>query len=152
MLMMIGIRLLIRRIILRRKILEFNLFKRFSTTINNSDIKLLSWVYIPQILTNVGASFRNTGEILELAGCDFLTISPALLDELQKTEGEVPKKLEANQPRDPTIQKVSFIDNEADFRYVPYILVLISGSTLMRIKWLWRNFLKESGMNLIERY
>ena len=123
--MMIGIRLLIRRIILRRKILEFNLFKRFSTTINNSDIKLSSWVYILQILANVGASFRNTGEILELAGCDFLTISPALLDELQKTEGEVPKKLDTNQPRDPTIKKVSFIDNEADFRYVPFILVLI---------------------------
>ena len=65
----------------------------------------------------IGASFRNTGEILELAGCDFLTISPALLDELQKTEGEVPKKLDANKARDASIKKVSYIDNEADFRY-----------------------------------
>ena len=65
---------------------------------------------------NIGASFRNTGEILELAGCDYLTISPALLDELQKTEGQVPKKLDANQARDPSIKKVSYIDNEADFR------------------------------------
>jgi transaldolase len=63
-----------------------------------------------------GASFRNTGEILELAGCDYLTISPALLDELQKTEGKVPKKLDANQARDLSIKKVSYIDNEADFR------------------------------------
>ena len=31
----------------------------------------------------MGASFRNTGEILELAGCDLLTISPNLLDELR---------------------------------------------------------------------
>src|SRR5438045_245739 len=64
----------------------------------------------------VGASFRNTGEILELAGCDFLTISPALLDELQKTESPVQKKLDANQPRDESLKKVSYIDNEPDFR------------------------------------
>lgn len=37
----------------------------------------------------MGASFRNTGEVLALAGCDRLTISPALLDELSKQEGEL---------------------------------------------------------------
>jgi transaldolase len=72
---------------------------------------------IYSVLTFVGASFRSTGEILELAGCDFLTISPALLDELQKTEGTVPKKLDANKARDMKTKKVSFIDNEADFRF-----------------------------------
>ena len=41
----------------------------------------------------MGASFRNTGEIIELAGCDRLTISPALLKELSETEGEVERKL-----------------------------------------------------------
>lgn len=41
----------------------------------------------------MGASFRNTGEILELAGCDLLTISPVLLDELQKATGTVARKL-----------------------------------------------------------
>ena len=41
----------------------------------------------------MGASFRNTGEIIELAGCDLLTISPPLLNELQDTEGELPTKL-----------------------------------------------------------
>ncbi len=41
----------------------------------------------------MGASFRNVGEILELAGCDLLTISPALLEELQKTPGVVSRKL-----------------------------------------------------------
>ena len=42
----------------------------------------------------MGASFRNTGEILELAGCDRLTIGPALLEELSKTEGAVVRKLD----------------------------------------------------------
>jgi transaldolase len=45
----------------------------------------------------MGASFRNTGEILELAGCDLLTISPALLEELQETSGSVPRKLSPEQ-------------------------------------------------------
>lgn len=41
----------------------------------------------------MGASFRNTGEILALAGCDLLTISPQLLDELRSTQGPVPVQL-----------------------------------------------------------
>ncbi|WP_426357731.1 transaldolase [Pseudocolwellia sp. HL-MZ19] len=43
----------------------------------------------------MGASFRNTSEIIELAGCDLLTISPALLTELQNTEGKLQTKLDA---------------------------------------------------------
>jgi transaldolase len=42
----------------------------------------------------MGASFRNTGEIIELAGCDLLTISPALLAELDSTEGDLVRKLD----------------------------------------------------------
>ncbi len=42
----------------------------------------------------MGASFRNLAEITELAGCDLLTIAPALLSELQSTEGELPRKLD----------------------------------------------------------
>jgi transaldolase len=41
----------------------------------------------------MGASFRNIGEIRELAGCDLLTISPQLLAELESTEGDLPRKL-----------------------------------------------------------
>jgi transaldolase len=41
----------------------------------------------------MGASFRNAGEILELAGCDLLTISPALLGELKKSTAPVTRKL-----------------------------------------------------------
>jgi transaldolase len=43
----------------------------------------------------MGASFRNIGEITELAGCDLLTISPQLLAELEETEAELPRKLDA---------------------------------------------------------
>lgn len=42
----------------------------------------------------MGASFRNIGEITELAGCDLLTISPNLLAQLQETTGELPRKLD----------------------------------------------------------
>jgi transaldolase len=42
----------------------------------------------------MGASFRNVGEITELAGCDLLTIAPNLLAELEKTEGALPRKLD----------------------------------------------------------
>ena len=41
----------------------------------------------------MGASFRNTGQILELAGCDCLTISPELMEELAKSTDPVDRKL-----------------------------------------------------------
>ena len=44
----------------------------------------------------MGASFRNTSQILELAGCDLLTISPELLAELSGNTGAIAKKLDAN--------------------------------------------------------
>ena len=44
----------------------------------------------------MGASFRNIGEITALAGCDRLTIAPALLEELDSTEGELPQALKDN--------------------------------------------------------
>jgi len=66
----------------------------------------------------MGASFRNTGEIKSLAGVDFLTISPSLLDELQKSTVPVPKKLDAAAAAkaDP-IAKVTFVDDEPEFRW-----------------------------------
>ena len=42
----------------------------------------------------MGASFRNVDEILELAGCDLLTIAPKLLDQLRNTEGDLQRKLD----------------------------------------------------------
>ena len=46
----------------------------------------------------MGASFRNTAEIEALAGCDRLTISPQLLEELSKGEGELPRRLDPEHP------------------------------------------------------
>ncbi|KAF3978244.1 MAG: transaldolase [Methylococcales symbiont of Iophon sp. n. MRB-2018] len=55
----------------------------------------------------MGASFRNLGEITELAGSDLLTISPALLAELQATEGELPRKLDPVKAATMNIKKIS---------------------------------------------
>src|SRR6266850_1502128 len=51
----------------------------------------------------MGASFRNVGEILELAGCDLLTISPQLLGELQKSDASITRKLSPETARDAKI-------------------------------------------------
>ncbi|KAI0746785.1 transaldolase [Daedaleopsis nitida] len=66
----------------------------------------------------MGASFRNAGEIKALAGVDFLTIAPSLLEELKNDTADVPKKLDAakalsGQP----IPKVSYVDDEPGFRW-----------------------------------
>jgi transaldolase len=55
----------------------------------------------------MGASFRNIGEITELAGCDLLTISPNLLAELQSTVAELPRKLDASKTANLAIEKIS---------------------------------------------
>lgn len=52
----------------------------------------------------MGASFRNIGEICELAGCDLLTISPKLLKELQQTHGDLPRKLDPNKATNMAIE------------------------------------------------
>ena len=54
----------------------------------------------------MGASFRNIGEITELAGCDLLTIAPKLLEELDSTEAELPKKLDAAKAKAMDIEKI----------------------------------------------
>ncbi|KAI8460182.1 hypothetical protein BY996DRAFT_6409579 [Phakopsora pachyrhizi] len=66
----------------------------------------------------MGASFQNTGEIKELAGCDFLTISPALLDELHKSDQKVEQKLSVQKAQTgKKLPKVSYVDNEPEFRW-----------------------------------
>ncbi len=54
----------------------------------------------------MGASFRNTGEIIELAGCDLLTIAPKLLGELESTEGTLVRKLDPAKAKDLNIEKI----------------------------------------------
>jgi transaldolase len=54
----------------------------------------------------MGASFRNIGEITELAGCDLLTISPQLLGELESTQADLPRKLDPQAAKSMTIEKI----------------------------------------------
>jgi transaldolase len=54
----------------------------------------------------MGASFRNIGEIQELAGCDLLTIAPKLLEELKDTQGDLPRKLDPKNASSLQIEKI----------------------------------------------
>lgn len=64
----------------------------------------------------MGASFRNTGEILELAGCDLLTIGPEWLEELQNTQAPVERKLSPEAAKAADIERVAI--NEKTFRWL----------------------------------
>src|SRR5487761_1577233 len=55
----------------------------------------------------MGARFRNTGEIIELAGCDLLTISPTLLAELDASHDELPRKLDPAKAKGMQIEKIA---------------------------------------------
>lgn len=77
----------------------YNYFKKFG--------------YRTQIM---GASFRNKEEILELAGCDLLTISPQFLGELQAEEGEVPRKLDPARAKEMDIKEIKL--DERTFRFL----------------------------------
>ena len=64
----------------------------------------------------MGASFRNVGEIQELAGCDLLTISPNLLADLQKSEAPLTRKLSPEIARESKIEKLPL--DEKKFRWL----------------------------------
>ncbi|HVE17313.1 MAG TPA: transaldolase [Chthoniobacterales bacterium] len=64
----------------------------------------------------MGASFRNTGEILELAGCDLLTISPDLLKKLSESDGPVERKLDAEAAKQADIERINV--DEKTFRWL----------------------------------
>jgi transaldolase len=64
----------------------------------------------------MGASFRNTDEILHLAGCDRLTISPGLLDKLSESQEKVIKHLDADAAKDMDIEKIEM--DELKFRWM----------------------------------
>jgi transaldolase len=63
----------------------------------------------------MGASFRNTGEITELAGCDKLTISPNLLAELEASDHNLPCKLDAQKI---TLSQDKIALSESEFRWM----------------------------------
>ena len=64
----------------------------------------------------MGASFRNKDEVLELAGCDLLTISPELLEELKTDTGNVPRKLDPKHSETMKIEKIPM--DEETFRWM----------------------------------
>ena len=63
----------------------------------------------------MGASFRNVGQILALAGCDLLTISPELLAQLQSADAPVVRALDPQAAKSASVHAVTY--NEASFRY-----------------------------------
>ncbi len=63
----------------------------------------------------MAASFRNKEEIINLAGCDKLTISPSLLEELNKSEGDLDQKLSKDQSSQIVIDRINV--NESSFRW-----------------------------------
>lgn len=77
----------------------YNYFKKFN--------------YKTQVM---GASFRNSDEILELAGCDLLTIAPSLLEELAKAEGDVSRKLDVDKAKLAKVEKIHI--DEKNFRWM----------------------------------
>ncbi len=64
----------------------------------------------------MGASFRNVGEIQELAGCDLLTISPQLLGELKSSTAPLPRKLSPDLAKASPIEKLAL--DERKFRWL----------------------------------
>ena len=64
----------------------------------------------------MGASFRNTGQIRELAGCDCLTISPELMRELSESHEPIERKLSPEKASDAKIDKLDL--DEKKFRYL----------------------------------
>merc|ERR1712137_233882 len=62
----------------------------------------------------MGASFRNKEQVLELAGCDLLTVSPGLLSEIQESDQEVPQKLDAANAKTDTAKTVL---SESEYRW-----------------------------------
>ena len=64
----------------------------------------------------MGASFRNTGQILELVGCDCLTISPELMEELARSNQPVERKLTPEKAKSANIEKLQL--DEKKFRWM----------------------------------
>jgi len=65
----------------------------------------------------MGASFRSVGEITELAGCDYLTISPNLLEDLYNSTDKVEQKLNAEDAKTLDIPKKTYLHDEPTFRF-----------------------------------
>lgn len=84
----------------------------------------------------MGASFRNKGEIIELAGCDLLTISLGLLGELLESSNPVDRKLSQEEASKMDIERIEITEK----RFV---------GCLMKMRWQRRKPRKESAILLL---
>lgn len=82
-------------------------------SVNRIYAYLKKFGYLTQIM---GASFRNVGQILELAGCDFLTISPELLQELQQSHALVEQQLSTERAKSFPMEEINI--SEKNFRWL----------------------------------
>jgi transaldolase len=64
----------------------------------------------------MGASFRSKDQLLQLSGCDLLTISPNLLEELNQDTSEITQKLDLDKAQNMNIEKINL--TESKFRYL----------------------------------
>jgi len=64
----------------------------------------------------MGASFRSKEEVLELSGCDFLTVSPKLLQELSKSTDPIPRKLDCEKAKSMDLKQIHL--DEKGFRWL----------------------------------
>ena len=64
----------------------------------------------------MGASFRKVEQIVRLAGCDLLTISPELLEQMEKTTGSVPRRLSVEEAKASELPKIHL--DEKTFRWM----------------------------------
>merc|ERR1712227_570019 len=86
----------------------------------------------------MGASFRSVGEVTELAGCDYLTIAPNLLEELYNSQDDVPKKLSPRMPASSTLRRRPTSTTR-----------LSSASTSTRTRWPSRSSVRVSQNSLL---
>lgn len=110
----------------RKKIRELNPSRRFTTTTRNSDTRRLLWAHLSAILVIYfrlsGTGLHNfndrhgSGEVIALAGCDLLTISPKLLEELDASNAQVERKLEVTKAQDCNLQQIHL--DEKTFRWM----------------------------------
>ena len=96
---MVGTKKKINAITSAQRIQAFNPYKKFG--------------YKTEVM---GASFRNVGQILELAGCDLLTISPELMKQLSESHDAVHRKLTVADAKKADVKRLSL--DEKKFRYL----------------------------------
>lgn len=92
----------------------------------------------------MGASFRNAGEIRELAGCDLLTISPALLGELSQSSEPLERKLDAALAKAQSPQRIAC--DEKSFRWLLNEDAMATEKTAEGIRQFGRDIVKLEGM------